>query len=240
MINDAFGAVLRPDLEVRMTSPQSPQPSSPAYPPAPYPPAPQPEKRSWFARHKVLTALGVVIALVIVGAAISPGGGDDTADAAPVAAPDASVEETAAEPAPAPEPPAEEGLPGIGDTVADGKFEFVVTQVETGVATVGSEYINRDAQGQFILVHLRVTNIGDQAQRFSNTAQKAIDDQGRTHSADTTAAIYMDEAQTLLAEINPGNTLEGVLIFDVGTDVTLTSVELHDSSLSRGVTVALS
>lgn len=53
-------------------------PTHPGPPPGgPFPYRTPPAKRSWFARHKVLTGVGAVVALVIVGSALG-GGGSDT------------------------------------------------------------------------------------------------------------------------------------------------------------------
>ncbi|MDT0166472.1 DUF4352 domain-containing protein [Actinotalea sp. AC32] len=216
--------------------------------------APTPRK-SWFARHKILTTLGVVVLLVIVGASL--GGGDDDApgtggtnavgagagaadSGSDTPADEPDVEEPAVE-EPAAEEPAEEPaatLPGIGTPVRDGKFEFTVTQVETGVTRVGSDMLGEEAQGQFVLVHLTVTNIGDEAQYFDGSSQDLQDTQGRTHSADTAAAIYLD-GESFLNQINPGNTVEGVVVFDVPADAQLATITLHDSMFSGGVEVAL-
>ena len=43
-----------------------------------------------------------------------------------------------------------------------------------------------------------------------------------------------------MSEINPGNSIDGTVVFDVPVGVTPTSVEDHDSAFSGGVTVALS
>ncbi len=40
-------------------------------------------------------------------------------------------------------------------------------------------------------------------------------------------------------KINPGNTLTGNIVFDIPTDAKITSLELHDSALSRGATVRM-
>ncbi|OMG08072.1 DUF4352 domain-containing protein [Actinomyces naeslundii] len=99
-----------------MTNPASPVPPSPAGSPAPgYPwppaamPAPEP-KRSWFARHKILTGIGAFVAVGIVASALNGGGGagESSAAASPAAQSVASAapQETAgqdAAPAPAPE-----------------------------------------------------------------------------------------------------------------------------------------
>lgn len=242
----------------RSDAPQQPGPtfapqgpaaySSPGGAPAPSPgagPTPDPRRRSWFARHKVLTALLVLVVLVAVGGALGGGDGDDpstgASPTAPVEAPEPAAAEDDAAPAAAPAEdaaPAEQ-LPGIGDAVRDGKFEFTVTQVETGVSEVGDEYLSEQAQGQFVLVHMTVANIGDRAQMLDGSNQTLLDTEGREHSASSTAAIYLDGSDTFLNDINPGNVVEGIVVFDIPADAVPASIELHDSMFSGGVTVSL-
>lgn len=129
--------------------------------------------------------------------------------------------------------------PGIGDPVRDGKFEFTVTKVREGVKKVGSEYIGATAQGQFILVNITVENIGDESQTFSSMGQTMYDSKGREFSADDSASIYIDDSNSFLTEINPGNKVKGVIAFDVPKGVSPVGIELHDSIFSGGVDVSL-
>lgn len=228
---------------------------SPGTPPGGPAAPPPPKQKSWFARHKFLTAVLAIVVLIVIAAAL--GGGDDDAPAGST-----PVEDTGAAEAPAQdaepaadeeadpatdedaapttdEAPAQETAPGIGDDVQDGKFEFTVTGVETGVAEVGDEYLNEQAQGQFVLVHMTVHNIGDQAQMLDGTNQKLVDTQGREHSADGSAAIYLGDTGTFLNDINPGNSVDGTVVFDIPADAEPASIILHDSMFSGGVTVSL-
>ncbi|MFB8229919.1 DUF4352 domain-containing protein [Cellulosimicrobium sp. NPDC055967] len=211
------------------------------------PPAP---RKSWFARHKILTGLGVVVLLAIVGASLGGGGDDEPAEPAAVA--DAGAEATSpegadveADTAPAEEEPAEElapeppAAPGVGTAVRDGKFEFTVTSVETGVPSVGDQYLSQEAQGQYVLVHMTVTNIGDEAQMFTGGNQQLTDTEGRTHESDSTAAIYLGDTNSFLTDINPGNAVEGVVVFDIPVDAVPATLSLHDSMFSGGVEVSL-
>jgi hypothetical protein len=197
----------------------------------------------------VLSGLGGAVALLVVIAVATSGGGSaDEADPgatgsapaaeAPAETAAAPVAEPPAEEAPA-EAPAAEAPAGIGTPVRDGKFEFTVTSVEPGVAQVGDEYLSQDAQGQYVLVHLTVANIGTEAQYFDGTSQKAFDAEGRQFSADTAAAVYLGDANSFLNQINPGNTVTGTVVFDVPADAALTRLELHDSMFSGGVEVAI-
>jgi ribosomal protein L12E/L44/L45/RPP1/RPP2 len=148
----------------------------------------------------------------------------------------AAADEPEAEPKSADEPKAA----GLGDPVRDGKLEFTVTKIETGVAEIGDEYFGKKAQGQFLLVHVKVENIGDEAQTFFGENVTALDADRREFSADTEAAIYLDESNSFVNEINPGNTAEGIVVFDVSKDTKITALELHDSFFSDGVTVKVS
>ena len=144
-----------------MTNPVSPVPSSPAGAPAPgypVPPAfapPLEPKRSWFARHKILTGIGAVVGVCIVASALNGGGGSghsravtspsaqsvasaETAgqDAAQATAPDQGVQSAGA------------GLsfPGMqksdvvgnaGDSIDDDGIQVSATPVAPGDATLG-------------------------------------------------------------------------------------------------------
>jgi hypothetical protein len=128
----------------------------------------------------------------------------------------------------------------IGQAARDGKLEFTVQTVKCGVKKVGSGGLGKDAQGQFCLVTVKVSNIGKEAQTFSDSGQKGYAADGTEYSTDTTAAIYANkDAATFLNEINPGNGVTGVLVFDIPANVTLAKLELHDSPFSGGVTVQL-
>ncbi|MGC4850896.1 DUF4352 domain-containing protein [Micromonospora sp. DT15] len=129
----------------------------------------------------------------------------------------------------------------IGQPARDGKFEFTVKSSKCGVAKIGSDMLGQKAQGQFCLVTVNVKNIGKEAQMFDGSSQKAYAADGTEYSADTGAAIYANKnAETFLNDINPGNQVNGVVVFDIPKNVKLTKLELHDSMFSGGVTVALS
>ncbi|GAB4106554.1 hypothetical protein GCM10028790_55730 [Micromonospora taraxaci] len=129
----------------------------------------------------------------------------------------------------------------IGQPARDGKFEFTVKSSKCGVAKVGSEPLGQKAQGQFCLVTVNVKNIGKEAQMFDGSSQKAYAADGTEYSADSGAAIYANKnAETFLNDVNPGNQVTGVVVFDIPKNVKLTKLELHDSMFSGGVDVALS
>jgi hypothetical protein len=128
----------------------------------------------------------------------------------------------------------------VGQEVRDGSFAFVVNGVEPAVRTLGNGVWSSTAQGEYVQVRVTVTNIGDEAQTFSDSSQKLIDTQGRRFDAATGVAVmYVPDSGAFLNNINPGNSVQGVLVFDVPRGLAPASVELHDSPFSGGVSVAL-
>jgi hypothetical protein len=133
-------------------------------------------------------------------------------------------------------PPA--GAVRLNQPARDGQFEFTVTKVECGIAEVGGEYLNKKAQGQFCLVHVTVKNIGNEARTFNDSSQHAYNAAGQKYDADGAAGIYLDsDSHAFLEDINPGNSVNGIVVFDIPKDAKIVKLELHDSSFSGGVVV---
>ncbi|PTR24136.1 uncharacterized protein DUF4352 [Rhodococcus sp. OK519] len=213
--------------------PQNPYGQAPqGYPAPPAPPAPAKKKKwPWI--------VGAVVVLFVI-IAIAGGGGDK--DKADEAAPAASNSQPAGGGAPAAAPAAApaKSAPGIGAEVRDGKFGFVVTGIETGVATVGDNpYLQKEAQGQFVLVHLNVTNIADKPQSYFASNQKLIDAKDREFSTDEMAAINLNAETAIGGQINPGITQSTTIVFDIPADATPKELEVHDSAFSGGETISL-
>lgn len=222
-----------------MTQPQNPQQSPYSLPPGTQAgPAPTTPKRRGRGRRVLLGSAGVVALLVVLAAVFgngddsnsAGGGGDKTAAGAP-----GSGVPAVDKPKPAPR------QARTGQEVRDGKFAFTVTRVETGLDHVGdNEFTRQTPQGQYVLVHVTVRNIGDEAQIFDASSQKLIDAQGRQYDADSgAAAIALGDSNAFLNTINPGNSVRGILLYDVPKAFTLKAIDLHDSPFSGGVTVAL-
>lgn len=120
------------------------------------------------------------------------------------------------------------------------EFAFTVTAVTCGIAQVGTDvYLTQKAQGQYCRVSLNVENIGDEAKTMFASNQYLFDTKGRKFSADATANMYDDSTKLMFEGINPGNSIEGYVFFDVPRGTTVSKLELHDSMLSGGITVRL-
>lgn len=205
-----------------MNTPYPPQPAHPGYPMQP-----PPKKKN--TTKIVLIVIGSVLALCCVGGIVFAVAGGKAVDKAIKEAPSPGETARPAE--------AKKAAAKLGTPARDGKFEFTVTKVEHGKAQVGDQYLNKQAQGQFVFVSVTVKNVGAEGKLFDGSSQYAFGD-GVRYTHDGTAEIYANkDSATFLNTINPGNTVNGVLVFDIPKDKKISQVELHDSSLSGGVTV---
>ncbi|MBU8820527.1 DUF4352 domain-containing protein [Mycolicibacterium goodii] len=214
-----------------MTTPQ-PHPGMPSQPaPQGVPHLPQPPEKK---KRKWPVIVGGVVALMIVGSIFN----DDKKDTTPAGSTATVVQAPAAAPA---ETKQAEPAATLNTPVRDGKFEFVVRSVEPGLSEVGDKpFLNQKAQGQFVIVTLSVQNIGDRPQGFSPSNQKLFDTEGRSFETDTSAQIALDNNDIAVWDnINPGNTVDVSLVYDMPVGAVPASIELHDSMFSGGVTVNL-
>jgi hypothetical protein len=129
----------------------------------------------------------------------------------------------------------------LNQPARDGKLQFTVDSVSCGKATEGNGSLTTSAQGQFCEVRLTVKNVGTDARVFAGAFQEAKGSDGNTYRDDVEAEAYANSAdQTFFSQINPGNEVKGVLVFDIPQGGKIVSLELHDSPLSAGVIVSVS
>ena len=139
-------------------------------------------------------------------------------------------------PAPPPQTPVAAPPVGIGQEVVDGTFAFTVDSVDA------AKEIELPAQGIFVVVMMRVKNIGTSQQLYSADHQRLLDSEGREYSPDLRLmAMASVPVQVVHVDINPVNSAAVVLYFDVpeGTVPSQYVLLLHGSRDSPGVTVNL-
>lgn len=184
--------------------------------------------RPWYKKKRFFILLGLAAMGAVVVMA-SAGGEAGTQ----VAAPDGQQQA---------EDSGDEGaeLVGLNTPARDGNFEFTVTSFECGTEQVGDDFLTDDAQGQFCLLGVTVKNIGDDSQALFADNQLLVDDQEREFSADSMATVtHNPSGDAFFSEINPGNSIEGEIVFDVPEDASILTAELHDSAFSGGVIINL-
>jgi hypothetical protein len=192
----------------------------------------RPPKRKHRARNILLSVVAALVVLIVLGAALGGGKtGNNNNGGTPV-----SGAAGGATTAPA---VASKG-PGIDQAVRDGKFQFTILKV-THAKRAGGQFLKQTAQGEYTILHVKITNIGDQAQTIDDSAQYLYDAAGRQFSADSTADIYgnPNSGGVWLDQVNPGDSVTGKLYFDMPKGDKAVRAELHDSAFSGGVSVSL-
>jgi hypothetical protein len=212
--------------------PQQYPPPQQQYPPQRqyYPPQQPPKKKRHWVRNTLLGLAAFILLIVIISVAASLG-----SKSTPAAGGGA---------APARAAPAAPQVARIGTPVRDGKFQFTITSV-SHAKSVGdtADGLGDTAQGKYTILHITVTNIGNQPQTLDDSSQYVYDASGRQYDASTSADMDLNSANgsdsVFLNDINPGNTVKGELAFDMPVGVKAVKAELHDSMFSGGVIVNL-
>lgn len=211
------------------------------------PQAPEPQKKQKRSKwpYAVTGVIGLLVGFGVASvedgskdaSACTPNGTVNAQAAAPLPSTDTNT------PAPTDTAPAPANTPtdtkaevaGIGAPVRDGKFEFVVVDIDLS-ATAGdptNPYLQSTATGEYLNVYLTVSNIGDAAQLYSASNQQLIVG-GRKYDAASILGLQGD-----LTTINPGLSIDTIVSFDVPPGSHPDAVVLHDSMFSGGVTVSL-
>jgi hypothetical protein len=179
--------------------------------------------RPWFKKKRIIVPLALVV-LIGLSTAMNGGnsGGSSTAT---------GTDSTSEEAAP-------EAMAKIGDTVTDGDWSYVVSNLKCGVKQVGSSLLGAEAQGQFCIVSISATNNGTKADYFLGSDHKLYDVNGSEYESDSSAWIYLED-NMLLDKVNPGNTSKGQIVFDVPETADLDYILVTSSFLSDGVKVSL-
>jgi hypothetical protein len=204
--------------------------------------------RPWYKKKRFMIPLILLVLIIIVTATTggdgadvaSPGdtSGDGEPDAEDVDVPAEVPDEADAEDVDVPaEVPDEAEFSSLGQPAVDGQFTFTVDGLECGVETIGDDFLQEEAQGQFCILTVTVENTGNEARSLDASSQYLYDDQERRFSSSFTLAFAMESP--LFEQINPGNTLEGRIPFDVPDGANIEFAELHDSAFSGGVLVDL-
>jgi hypothetical protein len=127
---------------------------------------------------------------------------------------------------------------GSGAQASDGGLTFAITGTETASSVKYQDApVTKNAQGEYIVVHMTVLNSGDAEGTFLATLQK-LNAGGTTYSIDDEATAYLNGTWADLTA--PGDTADVAIAFDVPPGTTPESLEVHGAPMSTGVEVPLS
>jgi Domain of unknown function (DUF4352)/Protein of unknown function (DUF2510) len=195
-----------------------------------------PQRKTVDAKVSVGLGAAAVILLAAIGLGVflmlRTGGTEVVVDPGQAGGTTAPLGETAAA-----QTGVDEHVPSVGHEVRDGAFAFVITGVERVDAVADPEFpeLQKAAAGEYVIVKMRVTNIGAEPQTFF-ASFNTLSDGTTTYESDDEAWIYLGNT---LADLNPGDSMDTAAVFDVPDGTRAQSVELHDGPYSDGVTVEL-
>jgi hypothetical protein len=130
-------------------------------------------------------------------------------------------------------------LSGIGQPVSDGKFTFTVNKFTCGAKSIGSGILKAKAQGEFCIADMTVKNTGTESQTMDESSQYLFIGSNKLSSSTDAIMANKKAGAFFLSDINPGNSVSGVVVWDVPKGQTPDHLELHDSIFSGGVEVGL-
>jgi hypothetical protein len=162
----------------------------------------------------------------------------------PAAAVAAALIALAALPACAARPTVTESPSAAGTSTAgfvgDGDLAFAVTGVEqrdtAGDPATPGYFVT--AKGVYVIVSLRIRNVGNRPVTLVDSDQTLVDATGRSFATDRSANIY-DNREVPSTRIVPGGELRVRLAFDVPVGTRPREIVLRESASSAGVVVAL-
>ena len=123
-----------------------------------------------------------------------------------------------------------------GAEASDGPLSFTVHGYEVGDSVTSPDApVEKTAQGDFVAVHMTVTNTSDAPATFLGTLQ-TLNAAGTVYNIDDEASFYLGGG---LAELNPGDSVDVSVAFDVPPGTVPESIDLHGDPGSAGVQVPL-
>lgn len=183
------------------------------------------DQRGWFKRHPILTGLLILIFIGIIGSAA--GGSKDSSTSS------GSKTNAGSDQA---------NLAKVGEAVTDEDLSFTVVSVDKE-KTVGNSYTQKNAQGMFYIVTLKLENAGKKTVTFDSSMAKVVDSEGREYerSIDGQTAKGMSEGNVdlFLQQIQPTLSYTGDLVFDLPETIKDPTLVVKGSMFSKGAKVKL-
>ena len=171
------------------------------------------DQRNWFMRHKIMTTIGIILVLFIVGS-LGSGDGDQNQVAS-----DGEVEAEATE--------EKETIYKVGEAITEDQLEMVVTVFEE-METIGDpNFLGKKASDGGILVAIQYTmkNISDEpVGMFSYPTVSLVDEKGTEYSSD------IDASSSYAVETNIDNSK---VLSDLNPDISVTDTAVYEVSKEK-------
>ena len=160
------------------------------------------DQRNWFMRHKIMTFIGAIILLAIIGSALS--GGNDTAN----------------------KQEAKNKAYNVGDVVKTDNVEVTITKFEEKDVIGDPKFLGKKASegATLVGVQYKMKNVSDKpVGAFDYPPINLVDEKGTKYDADVDAsAAYATETgidnSKILSDLNPGITVTGTDVYEISKD----------------------
>ncbi len=182
---------------------------------------------NWFMRHKVITGILVVVIGLI---AMSATGGDKSGTSTNT---QSNSGQTQAE---------SPKVAKIGEIAQSGDLAFTVTGVKDA-NTLGNSFTQKDAQGIFKVINLKIENTGKETRTIDGSMIKMTDDQGRTFErsieGQTAKGMSQGKVDLFLQQVQPGLSVNGDIVFDVPADASNLTLMVQGGLLNKATGIKL-
>ncbi len=181
--------------------------------------------KNWFARHKILTAIGGFFLLFILLIAASGG--------------DSSTNTSSSSSSSSPEQ--QEAISyGLNDEVVVGDVKWILTDTYTKTTLAGAFGGSETTQGKFIVINVTVENLGSDMKSISNL--KLVDNQGREFTSSSESFKNLGAEQLYILEnLNPNLPYTFAEVYEVPANAEGLALTVGDLSLfgSKEATIDL-
>ncbi len=191
----------------------------------------QADQRSWFGRHPIITG---IIALIVVFGVIGAAGGSKSGN-------QSSNSNTSTDTASNKQDESQK-VNGLNEVVQDGDLAFTVTNVTTA-KTLGNSFTQKNAQGTFYVLTLKIENKGNKTATFDSSMAKVTDDKGREFErsieGQTAKGLAQGNVDLFLQQIQPSLSVTGDLVFDLPADIDNPMLLVKGSLFGKGAKIKL-
>ncbi len=109
----------------------------------------------------------------------------------------------------------------VGEPAQDGDLAFTATDVTTA-SSLGNQYTQKDAQGMFLVVTLKIENKGKETKTVDSSMIILTDSQGRKFDrsieGQTAKGLSQGKVDLFLQQVQPGLSVTGDIVFDIPKD----------------------
>ena len=130
-----------------------------------------------------------------------------------------------------------ETIYNLGDTITIEGMEYVVDKEVFALPIIGSDYVQKQADGTFMIFSVIIKNNGKSEVFLTSNSFKLKDSQGRKYNADTGASMYLSTIGLeglVFKTLGAGLSTSGNIVFDVPTDDTGLVLEITGEGIFAG------